>query len=221
MNVSLTGRLASHAAAAQSNAADGRNYSRHYRQRLRAEVLLDAVTALLVAASSEDPVVVVLDDLHWADAASVQVLRHLVWGAKPMRVLALGTFRDTDLSSDHPLTPLLADLRRNPRSKRLRLDGLADPDVVDLIAAAAGHELDEAAVKLAHTVRAETGGNPFFMTELLRHLGESGAFVADASGRYAISGALPELRSGRVRHNRAARPSIDRSTDRTASQRLP
>ena len=54
----------------------------------------------------------ILDDLHWADAPTLSLLRHVVTAGASMRVLVVGTYRDSDLSHDHPLTALLADLHR-------------------------------------------------------------------------------------------------------------
>ena len=127
-------------------------------------------------------VVLVLDDLQWADAASLQVLRHTISTANPPPLLVVGTYRDTDLThGDHALTPVLADLRREPVVTRLAIRGLDDEELFALIEGAAGYELPEDGVLLAHTLYRETGGNPFFTGELLRHLYETGAIVFDGA----------------------------------------
>ena len=67
----------------------------------------------LLAASSDDaPLVLVLDDLHWADKPSLLLLRHLLRSVTPIRVLVFATYRDTDLDRSHPLADVLGDLRR-------------------------------------------------------------------------------------------------------------
>jgi predicted ATPase/DNA-binding SARP family transcriptional activator/class 3 adenylate cyclase len=137
-------------------------------------VLMEAVASLLELTSTVMPVLVVIDDLHWADAASLQLLRHLVSSPVTMRVLMLGTYRASDLSRTHPLTALLADLRREQIVSRVELAGLDEPAVVGLMEAAAGHPLDEASIGLARTLQRETDGNAFFVVELLRHRDESG-----------------------------------------------
>jgi class 3 adenylate cyclase/tetratricopeptide (TPR) repeat protein len=147
-------------------------------------VLFDAVTALLAMTG---PTLVVLDDLHWADAASLQLLRHLAGAGIELPVTLLGTYRSSELSSGHGLADLLANLRRDPIVERLTLDGLTVTEVIDLMTAAAGSDLGDDGTELAHTVSRETDGNPFFVGELLRHLGESGAFVQDSTGRYSLS----------------------------------
>jgi class 3 adenylate cyclase len=156
--------------------ADGERYA-----------LLEAVHGLLADAARDHSVVVVLDDLHWADAATLQVLRHLLSGANPPPVLIIGTYRDTDLSRDHPLTPVLADLRRESTVTRLSVRGLDDQEMLALVEGAAGHELADDGIALAHTLYRETGGNPFFTGELLRHLYEIGAIVLGDDGRYTLS----------------------------------
>jgi predicted ATPase/tetratricopeptide (TPR) repeat protein len=137
-------------------------------------LLMEAVASLLELTSATLPVLVVIDDLHWADATSLQLLRHLVSAPVALRVLILGTYRASDLSRTDPLTALLADLRREQSVSRLELTGLDEPSVVGLMEVSAGHELDEAEVRLARTLQRETDGNAFFVVELLRHLDESG-----------------------------------------------
>ena len=122
----------------------------------------------------------VLDDLQWADRASLQLLQHVLAVDHPMRVLVLGTYRDAELSHAHPLLEVLAALHRGGEVGRLELAGLDDAGVVSLMEAAAGHALDEPEVRLARALHRETDGNPFFVSEVLRHLAETGAINQDA-----------------------------------------
>ena len=96
--------------------------------------------------SRHQPVVLVVDDLQWADQASLQLLRHLVGADQPMQVLVLGTYRDTELSHAHPLLETLAALHRGGDVGMLELAGLDDTGVASLMEAAAGHSLDDTAV---------------------------------------------------------------------------
>ncbi len=155
-------------------------------------LLFEAVTGLLAAASQESPIVLVLDDLHWAGAPELLLLKHLVRSAEPMRLLVIGTYRDTDLSRTHPLTAVLADLRRESGVERVALHGLDDAAVETLVAAVARHDLDDALVALAHAIRRETEGNPFFIGEVIRHLSESGALFQEG-GRWTYRGAITAL----------------------------
>ena len=110
-----------------------------------------------------------------------------------MRAMVLGTYRDSDLGHDHPLTALLADLHRDQGGERMRLTGLESGDVVALMEAAAGQELDADGRELAGEIARETAGNPFFAGELLRHLSESGAIERQEDGRWRVVGDLSEL----------------------------
>jgi class 3 adenylate cyclase/tetratricopeptide (TPR) repeat protein len=153
-----------------------------------------AVVGLLDTMSQAQPVVLVLDDLQWADRASLQLLQHVVAVDHPMRVLVLGTYRDAELSRAHPLLDVLAGLHRGGEVGRLELAGLDDAGVVSLMEAAAGHTLDETAVRLARALHRETDGNPFFVSEVLRHLAETGAINQDAvTGRWVAIATLEAM----------------------------
>ena len=80
--------------------------------------------------SQQQPVVLVLDDLQWADKASLQLLRHLIAAEQPMRCSCLATYRDSELSRSHPLLETLAALHRQHGVARIELTGLDDTGVV-------------------------------------------------------------------------------------------
>jgi predicted ATPase/class 3 adenylate cyclase len=156
-------------------------------------LLYAAVVGLLEEAAKQEPLLLVLDDLHWADAPTVSLLRHAVTAGPSMAVMVVGTYRDSDLSRDHPLTALLADLHRDRGGERMKLTGLQTGDVLSLIEALAGHELDDDGCALAEEITRETAGNPFFAGELLRHLMEAGAIVQADGGRWHVVGEVAEL----------------------------
>ncbi len=155
-------------------------------------LLFAAVVGLLTELSAHQPVVLVLDDLQWADKGTLLLLRSLVAAEQAMRVLVLGTYRDSELSHSHPLLDTLAALRRQNGVSRIELTGLDDSGVVSFMEAAAGQTLDGAGVSLAHAVYRETDGNPFFVSELLRHLSETGAIHQDATGRWVAEDSLDQ-----------------------------
>lgn len=133
-------------------------------------LLFGAVTALLAEASAHQPLVLVMDDLHWADRSTLVLLKYVLSTAELAHVVVLATYRDTDLTPGHPLLAVLADLNRNPRVERMALDGLDHETVAALVRlSGSGGEED-----LARAVYDETAGNPFFVTEVLLHLSESG-----------------------------------------------
>jgi class 3 adenylate cyclase len=152
-----------------------------------------AVAGLLEAAGEQEPLLLILDDLHWADAPTLSLLRHVVSASSSMSVMVVGTYRDSELPHDHPLTALLADLHREQGVERVKLTGLGAEDLVALMEAAAGHELDDDGRMLAAEITRETAGNPFFAGEVLRHLTESGAIVQRQDGRWGLVGDLADL----------------------------
>jgi class 3 adenylate cyclase len=156
-------------------------------------LLFAAVVGLLGTMSKEQPIVLVLDDLQWADKGSLLLLRHLAATEQAMRVLILATYRDSKFSQTHPLTDTLAALHRQRGVSRIELAGLDDSGVVALLEATAGQSLDAAGVGLARAVSRETDGNPFFVSELLRHLSETGAIYRDTTGRWAAESAVEQL----------------------------
>ena len=146
-------------------------------------LVFGAVVDLLERVSRALPVVLVLDDLHWADVPSLQLLQHIVGAEATLRVLIAATYRDTDVADDAPLAATLASLHREPGIERIAVVGLDDAGVVELLEAIAGHEMSADGIELAQLVTRETGGNPFFAAEVLRHLAETGA-ISREDGRW-------------------------------------
>jgi predicted ATPase/class 3 adenylate cyclase len=150
-------------------------------------LLFGAVVDLLARVSSLAPVVLLLDDLHWADRQTVQLLRHVASAEAPLRLLMIGTFRESDVGVDHPLTEALAALHRESDVERLALRGLGDDELLTLLETTAGHEMTEDGVALRDALLAETEGNPFFVGEMLRHLAETQAITQNEQGQWVAS----------------------------------
>ncbi len=153
-------------------------------------LLFAAVVGLLATVSEHRPIVLVLDDLQWADKGSLQLLRHLVASELPMRVLVFGTYRDSELSRAKNLVEALGDLRRYGRVSRVELGGLDNAGVISFMEAASGQSLTDAGVDLARAIYQETDGNPFFVGEVLRHLAETGDIYRDETGRWTTVDSL-------------------------------
>jgi len=156
-------------------------------------LLFAAAVGLLAMASEHQPVMLVLDDLQWADKGSLLLLRHLTATEHAVRILILGIYRNIELSASNPLLDTLAALHRQRGVSRIELRGFDDAGVVSFMEAAAGHALDEMAVGLAHAVYRETDGNPFFVSEVLRHLSETGAIYREAGGRWVARDSLEQM----------------------------
>src|SRR5262245_12842492 len=146
-------------------------------ERLR---LLDAVSQLLVAASERAPVVLVLEDLHWADRDTIAMLRHVARAVSQHRLLVLGLYRDVELDRQHPLADALGALRREAPYERIALRGLDTAGVEALLEAVAQHDVNPALVR---AISEETDGNPFFIREVLIHLVEEGKLYREG-GRW-------------------------------------
>jgi class 3 adenylate cyclase/tetratricopeptide (TPR) repeat protein len=136
--------------------------------------LFEAVVSTFVDVSITTPMVLILDDLHWADRPTLNLLRHLLQTPLRSTRLVIGTFREGELADDHPLVDMLSQLSREHRLERISLAGLDRGAVATLIHALAGREVGEALVTAVHS---ETEGNAFFLEEVVRHLLEVGALA--------------------------------------------
>jgi tetratricopeptide (TPR) repeat protein len=131
--------------------------------------LFEAVAGALAAASQHRSVVVLLDDLQWADRDSLELLSFLVGRLREEPVLLVLTVRQLELGQSDAVVHVLAAAARRPHSRRLSLRGLDEAATGELVAAALG---DPAPVGLVDVIHARSGGNPFFAGELARLLAE-------------------------------------------------
>jgi len=141
--------------------------------------LLQGVTTFLRNAANVQPLVIVLEDLHWADKGTLDVLTHLARSLEGARLLIVGTYRDVEVDRSHALSGALADLRRITNFSRVSLRGLGADDVQKMLATIAGREVPWA---LAEQVHRQTEGNPLFVQEVLRYLVEEGFLQRDSRG---------------------------------------
>jgi hypothetical protein len=152
--------------------------------------LFDAVDAALADAAAGRPLLLVLDDLHWADRPTLVLLGFLLRSARRAPLLAVGTYRTTELGRHTPLTGALAALQRDGALERVVLSGLAPADVAALAEERLGPARGE---EVAAAVHARTGGNPFFVEEVLRALAEHSADPVPESVRHAVAVRLARL----------------------------
>src|SRR5262245_49375971 len=127
--------------------------------------LIDAVTQCLLTVAARVPTVLVLDDLHWADAGTIALLRHVARFAPRGRLLVVGAYRDVEVGRTHPLADLLGVLPRETTYDQVALPGLEPAAVHELLQAVAGQQ--EVAQQLVATITRETSGNPFFIRAVL------------------------------------------------------
>jgi len=133
--------------------------------------LLQAVSGFLRNASTVQPLLIVLEDLHWADRGTLDLLLHLARNLQGARLLVIGTYRDVEVDRGHPLSATLAELRRSAEFRRVLLRGLGTPEVQRMLVAITGAELPGS---LAESIHRQTEGNPLFVQEVVRYLVEEG-----------------------------------------------
>ena len=141
--------------------------------------LFDSVASLLGAIAEEHPLILVLDDLHWADVPTLLLLRHVVRATEGSSLLILGTYRQTEVDEAHPLGQAIAELRRARALVTVTLGGLGEGEVAELVAS---QLTDPAPATVARSIVERTQGNPFFVEEILRDVGPDGD-VSDALNR--------------------------------------
>ncbi len=146
-------------------------------------LLFSSVVNLVARAATSEAVVLVFDDLQWADEPSLQLLRHLITSSRGQRLLIVGTCRDVTGRAD-AFTQFLAAMRREQGSSFVELSYIDEAAVLSFLETAAGQSLGPNGERLARFLHHETDGNPFFVSEMLRHLSETGTFFQDADGQW-------------------------------------
>ncbi|HEY5052174.1 MAG TPA: AAA family ATPase [Solirubrobacterales bacterium] len=159
--------------------------------------LFEAVAATLTAIAAHRPLLLVIDDLHWADPASVLMLRHIARSGGDSALMVLTAYRPTEPSP--VLTETLADLGREKLFERIGLDGLDAAAVTEMLTAIRGGEAEP---DLAKTVREETGGNPFLVEALVNNMDGRDRRNGPATRRreQVYAGGVPDLVHEAVAH---------------------
>ncbi|HEX7037650.1 MAG TPA: AAA family ATPase [Pseudomonadales bacterium] len=135
-------------------------------QRFR---LFDAVTRVLLRAAADDPVMLVIDDLHWADPSSLSLLEYLSEEIRRQRLLIVCAYRDLEVVRHSPLLATLGALTRARRLQRIRLSGLDPEDTATLASAVIGEPIP---APVAGVIFQQTDGNPLFVHEVARVVAE-------------------------------------------------
>jgi len=149
--------------------------------------LFEAVVGLLTELSRSAPVLLVLDDLMWADRPTLLLLRHLARAASPARVLILAAYRSTERGDT--FNSALTELLRDRLASQMEIGGLSELDTAELVRLRAGETPSRS---FAHALYEETEGNPFFVEEILRQLLEAGVHAGSATASELQSFGLPE-----------------------------
>ena len=133
--------------------------------------LFDSFTTFFKNVAQVQPILLVVEDLQWADKPSLLLLEFLASQMADSQLMVLGTYRDAELTRDHPLSQTLAQLHRSPVFHSTVIGGLDSGDVSLFLQAASGREASQG---LADAIYAHTEGNPFFMSEVIRLLVDRG-----------------------------------------------
>ncbi|MCI0800329.1 MAG: AAA family ATPase, partial [Chloroflexi bacterium] len=171
--------------------------------------LFDSITAFLKSASRRQPLVLVLDDLHWADHPSLLLLEFVARELSGSRLLLVGTYRDMELSRRHPLSLTLGELTRERLFQRVLLRGLSQEDVGRFIELVSGFAPPRGMVEAVHR---QTEGNPLFVTEVVRLLVQEG----EVGARHAVP--LRDSDTWSVRIPEGVREVIGRRLDRLSER---
>jgi predicted ATPase/class 3 adenylate cyclase len=134
--------------------------------------LFDAVAAFWRRAAQRSPLLLIFEDLHWADATSLRLFAFLAAELEDSAILVVGTYRDTELSRQHPLFETLSDLARSSVCQRMELSGLSVRETGELMAAASG---SAASAHFVEALHGRTEGHPLFLVETLRYMIDAGA----------------------------------------------
>ncbi len=153
--------------------------------------LFDTVASVLDAAAAEHPVVVVLDDLHWADADSLALLDFLATERRATPLAVVATYREDEAAPGTRLADALGSLARHSTPTRIELSGLAREDVAAYAARLAGGGVDAATVDV---LESQTAGNPFFLGELVRLLASEKRLDAERAAEQVPSGVRDVVR---------------------------
>jgi DNA-binding winged helix-turn-helix (wHTH) protein/tetratricopeptide (TPR) repeat protein len=155
------------------------------------ERMLREMAEAFEALTAEAPLVLVLEDLHWSDTATVDLVSLLARRKEPARLLVIGTYRPVDvLVSRHPLEDLGVELQARGRCQYLSLELLAEAGVADYLRERfTGHAFPS---ELARVIHRRTEGNPLFMVSVVEDLVARG-LIAMRDGRWALHAALEEV----------------------------
>ncbi|MBY0508482.1 MAG: protein kinase [Bryobacteraceae bacterium] len=167
--------------------------------------LFNAFREYLERAARNTPIVLVFEDLHWADEPTLLLMQHVAQILSATPLLLIGTYRDVDLEVNRPFAKTLEAMLRQKQATRISLRRLGVDGVEAMLAAMSGQTPPPS---LARVVFAETEGNPFFVEEIFRHLEEEGKLF-DETGKWR-----PGLRVDQLQVPEGVRLVLGRRLDR-------
>lgn len=169
--------------------------------------MFESVCDFFERAATAIPLLIVLEDLHWADESSAQLLERVARRAEAAPLLVIGTYRDTDLGPSAPFMRAIERLSRVPSVTRITLKRMARAEVGQIIRGLSGRTPPEGLVDVLFR---ETDGVPFFVEEVYRHLAEERRLL-DEAGNW-----LPDVAVGEVEVPETVRVVLGRRIDRVS-----
>jgi class 3 adenylate cyclase/tetratricopeptide (TPR) repeat protein len=152
-------------------------------------LLFNCVAEVVARSARSRPMLLVFDDLHWADDPTLLLVEHLAAAIADLPVLMLTTYRDTEVDVGRPLAKTFEDLRKRRLARWITLGRLPESDVAQVLARVSGRDPPAALVRAIYE---ETEGNPFFLGEVYRYLVDEGRLF-DPQGRFRRDLAIGEL----------------------------
>ncbi len=137
----------------------------------------ELIFSVLSRLAYDEPMLLVLEDVHWADQTSLELVHHLAHRVISLKMLVVATFRSDELHSSHPLRRLLGALARDRVGAEIRLDPLSRDQTTEMLRCILGVEPD---MDLTASIWKRSEGNPFFVEELISVLSENGGFDTNA-----------------------------------------
>tara|TARA_B100001964_G_C14194060_1_gene582467 strand:+ start:337 stop:1302 length:966 start_codon:yes stop_codon:yes gene_type:complete len=151
--------------------------------------LFNSISSFLNNLARSQALVLVLDDLHWADTPSLLLLEFLAQSMTDSKILVIGTYRDIEVTRQHPLSASLAQLSRSPVFRRLTLSGLESPDVSQMVRSFGD---ENASTELIEAIRVHTEGNPLFLLEVIRLLADRDSLASPTESGTPVVLGLPQ-----------------------------
>ncbi|MBD0328089.1 MAG: AAA family ATPase, partial [Pyrinomonadaceae bacterium] len=157
--------------------------------------LFDSITTFLKNASQTQPLLLVLDDLHWADRPSLLLLEFVARAFETARILIIATYRDAEISRGHPLAHTLGELARQSPFQRVVLRGLNQDEVRRFVEESSSIQYTSSFIETLHS---QTEGNPFFLTEVVDYLEQEGKLPAEGTGEFRIPQGIRDVINRRL-----------------------
>ena len=182
-------------------------------QEVTQQRMLREMTHALEALTAEAPLVLLLEDLHWSDFSSLELISAVARRSDTARLLVVGTYRPVEIvAHDHPLRTMKQELELHSNCEELRLKPLSEEEVAGYLAKRFSSNGSRQSDSLAAAIHERTEGNPLFMINVVDYLVDAGLLAGSREARAAESAEI--LRTDRIEVPRSVRQMIERNLER-------